>query len=395
MQLRRSALALVVATLAGVAPLLGQTDPEGSLDVDILLSYYDQDGDHSPVTGGIGSEALQVVSPVVVIGWRMNEKWTLSADIGIDQMSSASIGAIQMELSSASIPSGDQRTFGNFRAARKLGRQTLGLTVGAAKEYDYRSVSYGLDWAMTFNRENTAVSAAVRRYDDAIDLIGIDGYGYQGEGLPVTTGSGDRTTTDLFFSISQTLGRKTAASIELLLSRQEGYLATPFHEVILAPESAGSEGRRIAERLPDSRDRQAISLRLSHSFTDRLVQRVGYRLYDDDWGITAHTVDLETHFRLSAARQMWVYPIVRFHTQSAADWFGLPATFAGSEAYLSSDWDLAETSTDKFGLGWSVTSLPGQEWFGQLDRFEVRGTMYDRDDGLSGFTTSFGFGWTF
>jgi len=389
MQLRTVFVALVL-TLVVALPAFTQTDLEGSLDVDILFSYYDQDGDHSPVTGGIGSEALQVVSPVVVIGWRMNEKWTLSADIGVDQMSSASIGAIQMELSSASIPDGDTRTFGNFRAGRKFGNQTLGFTVGAAKEYDYQSISYGLDWAMTFNQENTAVSAAVRRYDDAIDLIGIDGYGYQGEGLPTTTGTGDRTTTDLFFSISQTLGRKTAASIELLLSQQEGYLATPFHEVILAGGDA-----RIAERLPDSRDRQSISLKLNHSFTDRIVQRVGYRFYDDDWGVNAHTIDLETHFRLSSARQMWVYPILRYHTQSAADWFGLPGTFSGEEAYLSSDWDIAETSTDKFGIGWSVNSLPGQEWFGQLDRFEVRGTMYDRDDGLSGFTTSFGFGWTF
>lgn len=396
MQLR-TALAFVVAAGIGAfsSAALGQTAPEESIDIDILFSYYDQDGDHSPVTGGIGTEALQVVSPVVVVTWRRDEKWTFSGDLGVDQMSSASIGNIQMELSSASIPSADTRFFTNLKATRSFGRQAVGLTIGAAGEYDYESLSYGLDWTIALNRDNTAISAAVRRYDDAIELIGLDGNGYQGEGLPITAGTADRTTTDLFLSVSQTLGRRTAGSIELFVSQQEGFLSTPFHEIILAADASHTDGRIVAERLPDSRDRQAVSLKLNHAFHDRIVQRVGYRHYSDDWGITAHTVDLETHFRLAGDLQMWVYPILRYHTQSGADWFGLPATFSGAEDYRTSDWDLAETTTNKYGVGWSVTAPPQQEWIWRLDRFEVRGTVYDRDDGLRGFTTSFGFGWTF
>ena len=151
----------------------------------------------------------------------------------------------------------------------------------------------------------------------------------------------------------------------------------------------------MAERLPDSRERKALGLRLNHSFSERLVQRVGYRYYTDDWGIAAHTIDLETHFPLPSEREMWVYPILRYHTQDGADYFGLPLTFTGAEDFYTSDWDLAETTADKFGLGWSVGTLPNESWLLLLDRFEVRGTFYERDDGLSGFTTSFSFGWTF
>jgi hypothetical protein len=39
--------------------------------------------------------------------------------------------------------------------------------------------------------------------------------------------------------------------------------------------------------------------------------------------------------------------------------------------------------------------LPNEDLFLLVDRFELRGTFYDRDDGLSGFTTSFAFGWTY
>ena len=397
MQLRRLALGLgVAAILAFASGLAAQADPEGSFDTDILVSYYDQDGDHSAVTGGVGTEKLEVVSPVILLAWRIDETMTLTADIGIDQISSASIGNIQVEVGSASIPASDTRTFGTFKFKKKLGHQTWGLTLGSATEYDYESFSYGLDWAIDLNQANTSIAASIRRYDDAIDLIGINGYGGQGDGLPTTEGKGDRTTTDLYVTLSQTLGRKTAGSLEVSLSSQEGVLSTPYNEVILASSSPlDPKGKHVAERLTDSRERKAFSLRLSHAFTDNVVQRAGYRYYTDDWGITAHTIDLETHFRLPSDREMWIYPILRYNTQKATDYFGVPLTFTGTEAYYTSDWDLAETTSDKYGIGWSVNTLPNESWLLLLDRFEMRGTVYDRDDGLSGFTTSFAFGWTY
>lgn len=395
MQLRPILLAALLSA-ASAQPLVAQAEPEGRFDTDFLTSYYDQDGDHSPVTGGIGSEKLEVVSPVVVLAWRIDERLTLNADIGVDQISSASIGNIQMEIGSASIPASDTRTFATFRASRKFGRQALGLTLGTAKEYDYKSLSYGLDWAVELNGANTTLAASARRYDDSIELIGIDGYGSQGIGMPRTEGWGDRTTTDLVVTLSQTLGRRTAGALELFLSDQAGVLSTPYHEVLLVSSSPlFPNGKPVAERLPDSRTRKALGARLNHAFTDGIVQRVAYRYYTDDWGIDAQTIDLETHFRLPTGREMWVYPILRFHTQDGSDYFGLPLTFTGAEDYYTSDRDLSEIDTDKFGVGWSVFTLPNESLMLRIDRFEVRGSYYERDDGLTGFTTSFAFGWTY
>ena len=50
----------------GVDPPTSHTAPEdragvahsGPIDVDFLLNYYDQDGENSPVTGGIGTAFL-------------------------------------------------------------------------------------------------------------------------------------------------------------------------------------------------------------------------------------------------------------------------------------------------------------------------------------------------
>jgi hypothetical protein len=398
MQLSRLARLLGAAALGTVLaatapPALAGEPPEGVLDADFLFGYYDQDGDRSPVTGGVGTEKLHVYSPVLQLAWRLNETFSLSADVGVDQVSSASMGNIQSELSSASIPASDQRFFGTLRAKKKWKSGTWGLTVGAAKEYDYRSFSYGIDWGLELNKANTALSASVRRFDDAIDLIGIDGYGYQGPGLPITTGSGDRTTTDVTLGVSQTLGRRTVGSLELFLSSQDGVLSTPYHEVVLGPFEPGAV--RVAERLPDSRLRKAVALRLSHSFSDRLVLRSGYRFYTDDWGISAHAVELEPHFRLRSEREVWLFPILRFSTQAGADWFGTPGTFTGTETYYTSDGDLAETTTQKYGVGFTLNTKPGQTWLGIFRRFEARAAVYDRDDGLTAFSTSFSFGWTY
>ena len=398
MQLSRLAGCLGAAVLgaalgATCLPALADGPPDGVFDADFLFGYYDQDGDRSPVTGGSGTEKRHVYSPVLQLAWRASESFTLSADVGIDQVSSASMGNIQAELSSASIPASDQRVFGTLRAKKKWKSGTWGLTVGAAKEFDYSSFSYGIDWGLDLNQANTSLSASVRRFDDAIDLIGIDGHGYQGPGLPLTTGSGDRTTTDVTLGISQTLGRRTVGSLELFLSSQDGVLSTPYHEVVLGPYEPGAV--HVAERLPDTRLRRAVSFRLNHSFSDRLVLRSGYRFYTDDWGISAHSVDLEPHFRLRGEREMWLFPILRFSTQTGADWFGAPGTFTGAESYYTSDWDLAETTTQKYGVGFTLNTRPGQTWLGIFRRFEARAAFYDRDDGLTAFSTSFSFGWTY
>lgn len=398
MQLKRlfvTAFAAAVVAGAPAARVRAQARPEGVVDADFLFGYYDQDGDHSPVTGGVGTEKAEVFSPVILLAWRVTESLSLSADVGVDQVSSASMGNIQTELSSASIPASDTRFFGTLRAKKKWKASTFGISVGAAKEYDYQSFSYGLDWSVELNQANTALSASVRRYDDAIDLIGIDGHGNQGGGLPPTTGSGDRTTTDFTVLVSQTMGKRTAGSLELFVSQQDGVLSTPYHEVVIGPWAPGGPaGERVAERLPDSRLRKALALRLNHSFSDRFVLRTWYRYYSDDWGITAHTLDLEPHFRLRSDREMWVFPILRYGTQTGADYFGVPGTFTGAESYYTSDWDLAETTMLKYGLGWTVNTRPGQTWLGILRRFEARAAVYDRDDGLTAFATSFAFGWT-
>ncbi len=355
--------------------------PRG-VDVDFLLSYYDQSGEHSAVTGGTGTEDQQVLSPVILMSWAVSDDLSLRANLGVDQVTAASVDAIDLEVSSASRV--DQRTFTDFTATRRVGdRSTVALTLGLSNEYDYQSASAGVGFTRDYNERNTTFGVNLRHYEDSVDLYDIDG---------VNRGDDGRRTTDLSTSLTQVLGPRTVGSLELDYTLQSGFLSTPFHEVVLLPPGGGE--LHVAERLPDSRVRAALGLGLDHAFGRRLVQKLSYRLYDDDWGITAHTIAAETHFRLPSDTETWVFPIFRYHRQTASDYFGPTGSFTGAEEFFTSDWDLAEIATTKVGLGVRGSARPGRSWWLGVRRYELRFSLFSRDDGLDGTTASVGLGRT-
>ena len=389
MHLRRFAgLATMAAALlvtVGCASPRGGAAPQArasGIDVDFLFSYYDQSGEHSAVTGGTGTEDQHVLSPVVLVSWAVTEDWSLRADLGVDQVTAASVDAIDTEVSSASRV--DQRAFTDLTATRRLGeRSTLSYTLGVSNEYDFQSVSAGLGYTLDLNERNTTLAARVRHFEDTVVLYDIDG---------VDRGDEGRRTTDLGATLTQVLGPRTVASVELGATVQSGFLSTPFHEVVLRPPGGGEE--RVAERLPDSRFRTALGLGVNHAFGDGVVQKISYRLYDDDWGVQAHTVGAETHFRLPLATETWLFPIVRYHRQTGSDYFGPTGSFTGSEEFFTSDWDLGEITTTKYGVGLRGLAPAGRSWWLGLRRYETRFTLFSRDDGLDGMTVSLGLGWT-
>ncbi len=365
--------------------------PAVAIDVDFLLNYYDQDGEHSPVTGGVGTEDLQVLAPVFVVRWAVSDDWTLNFDLGVDGITSASTDnidadRIDSEVSSASRQ--DTRAYTSVTASRRWREnQTWRFGTSLSREYDYSSVGGNVGWSIDLNQQNTTFAARLGYFSDTVDLY--DTFG-------IVQGEDDRETADLSLSLTQVLGPRTVGSVEVGFISQSGFLSTPFHEVILAPAPESPQGEHVAERLPDSRERMAVGLRLNHTFSKRIVQRFSYRYYDDDWGISAHTIEAETHFRLPTETEAWIYPILRFHSQTGSDYFGLPGTFSGGEAFFTADRDLSEFDSEKLGLGLRLGFRKKQNGFlSKLKSFESRLATYSRDDGLDAISFSLALGWRF
>jgi hypothetical protein len=73
------------------------------------------------------------------------------------------------------------------------------------------------------------------------------------------------------------------------------------------------------EKLPDSRLKTPISIRASYFAGDHLILRGYYRYYQDDWGMTAHTISLEPVIKPTAFFS--VSPFYRFYSQQATKYF--------------------------------------------------------------------------
>ena len=52
-------------------------------EIDYVMSYYTQDGSHASVTGGIGTEKLEDITPTFIIALPLNSDDVLTIDAGI------------------------------------------------------------------------------------------------------------------------------------------------------------------------------------------------------------------------------------------------------------------------------------------------------------------------
>ncbi len=93
-------------------------------DIQVAFSYYIQDGSHSAVTGGRGTEELTVYAPEATITHRRDSIHTFTLNAGADIITSASTDNIDYILSTASRV--DIRSHVNLAYSRRLGHSTFG-----------------------------------------------------------------------------------------------------------------------------------------------------------------------------------------------------------------------------------------------------------------------------
>lgn len=355
------------------------------IKVDLLANYYDQDGDHSPVTGGTGTEDQQVIAPVIIVNIPIKKRNILDINVGIDNISSASTDKIDGATSSPS--SQDTRVHANVWYTRKLNdmRHSFGIMGGFSAEYDVRSIQAGLRYTFQTLDQNQEVNFTVQVFNDTWDLI------YPLELRPnIADGTlqslDDDTRQSFNFSVnySSVLTKNLQGSITADITQQSGLLSTPFHRVFL------DDGTTDIERLPDSRLKIALGLRLNYFFNDYFTTRFFLRTYFDDFGINAYSAECEIPIKIN--NHFMFAPFYRFYTQTAADYFYPDLADASSE-FHTADYDLSEFNSNLFGLHFKYTTLWSAAF--AIDSIDLRFSRYSRDDGLDANSISIGFSTSF
>lgn len=377
---------------ASSAPSVGETQ------VDILSSYYQQDGDHGAVEGGIGTQQLTDFTPTLILNVPLDSATRLSANLGMDIYASASTDRIDQFLSTPS--SQDTRFHGDLGLSRTLaGKRTIvGLGTGYSTEYDYASFNVSASWARASVDHNRELSVVGQAFFDQATLIRPAEL-RTGAGQEQGSGTAARQSYNLNLVLSQVLTQRLQVAVSTELVAQRGLLSTPFHRVYFR-ETGGALGEARTELLPSQRFKYPVGLRLTYYATDLVQLRGYYRFYNDNFGIRAHTLEAETPVKVTPF--LVFYPFYRYHTQTAATWFAPYLAHSVTDTYYTSDYDLSSFAAHKLGLGLRYAPLYGLSRFrtpfgGRVAKFkavDLRYAYYRQSTGLTAQLVSVDFSFT-
>lgn len=361
-------------------------------DINLVSSYYNQNGNHSAVTGGIGTELVTDISNGLDLKFIGSDKdgykYTLTAGLGIDYHSAASSAYVSKTGASKT---GGTRVYPsiNYSEENKNGTiKSIGIYYSA--EYNYHS--FGIDAG--YSRKigsGGELSTKINAYFDKVKLI------YPSELRPASTvvvtsassGGGSssipsspRYTYTGSLAYSQIINKTMQASLLLDIVAQTGYLSLPFHRVYF------SDGADRVENLPSLRYKLPVGFRLNYFLSDNIILRSYYRYYTDDWGITAHTASLEIPVKITPFFS--VSPFYRFYTQTASTYFAPYKAHSSSDTYYSSNYVYSAFSSNYYGVGIHVAP-PGGIWKTALSSLEIRYGHYTQTTDLNSNIISFNF----
>lgn len=379
-------------------------------EVNLVSSYYKQEGKHSAVTGGLGNEHVVDLSNGIelkFVGWDMDHnKHTLGLEMGFDHHTAASSAFVSK--SGASSTQGTRIYPAlNWTVENQKGN-AFGLGAYYSTEYNYRST--GLDVHITRKlSSNTELNAKGSVFFDKVKMIypselipGVTAttvptgptYYTTASGRRVALGSGfgngssqsiptsPRNTYTASVSLAQVINKSLQVSVNADLVSQSGYLGLPFHRVYFKDYTAH------IENLPSSRTKVPVGIRLNYFLGDNVVFRTYYRYYQDDWGITSHTAELEIPLKLNAFFS--VSPFFRYYTQTASKYFGAYATHTAADVYYSSNYSLSALTSQFEGVG--IHLAPPKGILNQhISSLEIRYGHYTQSTELYADILSFAF----
>lgn len=348
-------------------------------EVNFIGSYYSQDGNNSAVTGGIGTEYLYDISNSIDFKLtkidKKKRKHTLLTDINLDYYSSAS--SDNVNLNTVSGPSRDDVHFYpslNWSMKDDSKGHTIGAGVSYSHEWDYFSKGVNLSYAKLSKDKNTEIGLKLNMFLDNWDVIIPAELRSQQSGQAKQNLS-PRNTYNAALSWSRVINKDLQISAVLEPTYQSGLLATSFHRVYFSDASLN------IEKLPTSRFKIPIGFRANYFVGDKVIIRSYYRYYQDDWGMKAHTFNLETPIKLSSFFS--VSPYYRFNTQTAVKYFAPYQKHSTTETFYTSDYDLSAFDSHFVGSGLRYSPVGGVLGIKSLNMIELRYGHYWRSNTLS------------
>lgn len=343
-------------------------------EINLVSSYYHQNGNNAAVTGGIGSQKLSDIANVFdvkLVGYdKKARKHSLDAELGIDHYTSASSDKIDLK-SNSSASHADTRFYPSltWTVENEQKGHSIAIGLSSSTEFDYQSFGGNISYSRKTKNRNGELTGRLQVYLDQVKQVlptelrpgGPDEEHYPGKNRNTIAGS---------FSWSQIINQRLQIAILGDLVQQNGFLSLPFYRVYF------NDGSVHQEKLPDSRFKIPIGFRANYFLGDNFILRSYYRYYTDNWGIRSHTAELEVPVKLNAF--LSVSPFYRYYTQTAVKYFAPYGQHTDQQAYYTSNYDLSKFNSSFFGAG--IRWLPPQGILGwqHFNMIELRYGHYKK-----------------
>ncbi|MEO6576505.1 MAG: DUF3570 domain-containing protein [Polyangiaceae bacterium] len=264
------------------------------------------------------SDHVFVVSPTIAGSFaKPTAGWSFGGRYLVDVVSGASVDIV----STASRRWEEIRQVGAVDAAYKPGNFGIAANANISSEPDYLSLSAGGTVTQDLLAKNLTLLLG---YNHGHDVGGRTG-------TPFSVFSRKLDREGIKTGLTYVLDHATILSIVGDLGIEHGDPSKPYRYVpVFAPGTSVPKGASIdvvtqlrlsarpLEQLPLTRDRYALAARIAHRFGGATL-RVDERGYVDSWGLKASTTDTRLIFDLG--RRVELGPHVRFHVQSAVDFW--------------------------------------------------------------------------
>ncbi len=349
-------------------------------EVNLVSSYYSQDGNNAAVTGGIGSEKLTDIANVIDVKLtRYDKKFrkhSFGAEVGIDHYTSASSDQVDLKANS-SASHADTRFYPsvNWSVENEKKGTTIGIGLSASTEFDYLSFGANISFSQKTKNKNGELTAKIQTYLDQVSLI-----------VPVELRNNqnreqndNRTAARNTFAGSLSYSQIKNERLQIMfladVVQQQGYLSLPFHRVYFKDATVHQEN------LPNSRLKIPLGFRANYFLGDKFIIKTYYRFYTDNWGLNSHTADIELPVKITPF--LSVSPFYRFYNQTAIKYFAAYKQHTVTDQYYTSNYDLSTFNSNFYGAGIRFAPTNGVLGIKHFSMLELRYGHYTKNTGMN------------
>ena len=333
---RRIPRLCVAASLLVLArPLAAAVLPEDRAD----LLYHSYEGGGAEISG-----------PSLLLRKKFTESLSASYNHYVDHVSSASIDV----LTTAS-PYTEEREENSLRFEFLRDKMLFNIGVTRSNESDYDATTYSLGFSQDMFGDLTTVSMGFSQGANEVGRNGDAGFLEEADWRSYRVG------------LTQVLTRNLITTLSYEAIADEGFLNNPYRTVRYIDASVPRGFSFQSEVYPNTRTSNAFAVRARYFLAHRAALQLGYRYFDDSWGIAADTFELGYTWPVS---EQWLLEFsLRDYEQSSADFYSDLFPFVDAQNFLARDKELSTFTSRTLGIGASYTIRPQTADY--FDRFSI------------------------